>query len=69
MKQKGTGRNNSNAKAGSGREISQVVRDNRVGLTRDCKLDHHVVVRIPEQRTPQEENFLLVRNEAQVINE
>ena len=45
------------------------MRDNRVGTTRDCKLCHHIVVRISKQRTPQEEDVLLVRNETQVVNE
>ena len=69
MKQKGTWRKDSNTKVGSSREILQVVRDDRVGTTRDRKLCHHIVVRISKQRTPQEEDVLFVRNETQVVNE
>ncbi len=69
MKQKGTWRKDSNTKVGRSREILQVVRDDRVGTTRDRKLCHHVVVRISKQRTPQKEDVLLVRDETQVVNE
>ena len=69
MKQKGTWRKNSNTKVGRSREILQVMRDDRVGTTRNRKLCHHIVVRISKQRTPQEEDFLFVRNETQVVNE
>jgi hypothetical protein len=69
LKQEGTWRKDLNTKVGGGREIPQVVRDDRVGATRYRKLRHHIVVRISKQRTPQEEDVLFVRNETQVVNE
>jgi hypothetical protein len=69
VKQKGTWRKNSDTEVGSSSKILQVVGDDRVGMTRDRKLGHHIVVRIPKQWTPQEEDVLLVRNETQVVNE
>jgi hypothetical protein len=69
LKQKGTGGEYSDTEVGGGCKILQVVRDDRVGMTRDRKLSNHIVVRIPKQGTPQEEYVLLVPNETQVVNE
>lgn len=57
-----------NAEALDTGKVSEVVRNDSVCAAGDGQFGDHVVVGITEQRSPKEEDILLLSNEAQVID-
>jgi hypothetical protein len=56
------------AEAPGGTKVAKVVRDDEVGLARYSDLNDHLVVRIPEERPPEEEDLLARGNLADSID-
>jgi hypothetical protein len=62
-------RNGANAEPVDAGEVGQIVRDDRIGAAGDSQFSDHVVVGIPEQRPPEEEDLLLPGDEAKVVHD